>query len=74
MDGVVSMPLTPRQTSVLTFLREFIAVKGYSPSVREVASWLGVTHQAAECHLAAIERKGAIRRDAHIARSIRVVA
>jgi len=36
------MPLTKRQKEVLTYLKEFLASKGYSPTLEEIASYFGM--------------------------------
>jgi len=64
--------LSPRQTSVLVFVRDFVATHGYSPSIREIAAWLGISLHGAEKHIEALERKDAIARTRGVARSIRV--
>lgn len=36
------MPLKSRQLEILDFIKQFIATKGYSPTVREIASGVGL--------------------------------
>jgi len=67
------MTLTDRQAAVLQFLRDYISERGYSPSVRDVAAWFGISPHGAERHLQALEQKGAIDRTARVARSIRLL-
>ena len=53
--------LTPRQSEVLAFLREFIDETGMPPTRAEIAAKLGFrSANAAEEHLRALQRKGAI--------------
>jgi len=53
--------LTPRQTEVLDFLRDFIDETGMPPTRAEIAAKLGFrSANAAEEHLRALQRKGAI--------------
>lgn len=65
--------LTPRQSEILAFIREYLQTHGYSPSVRDVAVHFGLCINGAACHLVALQRKGAIVRGVSVARSIRVV-
>ena len=66
------MTLTPRQTAVLAFVRDYVAEMGYAPSVRDVARWLGCSVHCAQEHLSALVSHGAIDRTPGIARAIRV--
>ena len=66
--------LTPAQERALWGIRAFIAERGYSPSVRDVAAGMGYTSvNAAVGVLNILERKGRIVRDASNARTIRIV-
>ena len=54
-------PLTPRQSEVLAFIEEFIEQAGMPPTRAEIAHKLGFkSANAAEEHLRALKRKGAI--------------
>lgn len=67
-------PLTDRQRQVLRFITRFIRCHGFAPSFREIAGHLGVTSvNGVDDHLIALEKKGYIRRDRNVARSIRVM-
>jgi len=53
--------LTPRQSQILEFIRESIAASGMPPTRAEIAAELGFkSPNAAEEHLRALQRKGAI--------------
>jgi SOS-response transcriptional repressor LexA len=66
--------LTERQESIVQFLSAYTAEKGYTPSMREVANYLGgVSTNAVEGHYKALEAKGYIARTPRIARSLRVI-
>jgi repressor LexA len=55
--------LTERQAEVLAHVREFIAERGYPPTVRELGARLGgMGPRAVHDHLRALERKGYITR------------
>jgi len=54
--------LTTRQTQILKMIRRFMDSKGFPPTRAEIAAKLGFrSPNAAEDHLRALERKGAIR-------------
>lgn len=58
------MTLTPRQAEVWSFFRGYCFARGYPPTLREVSAFLGAkTVNAARCHLAALVRKGLLRKD-----------
>ncbi len=53
--------LTPRQSEVLSFIRDFIEATGMPPTRAEIAAKLGFrSANAAEEHLRALQRKGSI--------------
>lgn len=56
--------LTPRQRSVLDYIRESIRERGYPPTFREIGKRFGITStNGVNDHLVALERKGHLRRD-----------
>ena len=55
--------LTEKQQAVLAFVEEFCTGQGYPPTVREVAAAFGIQPRAAVDHLAALRRKGQLRRE-----------
>ena len=64
-------PLTARQQKVYDFIEERICMRGYGPTVREIAFELGIkSPTGAIAHLKALERKGLIRRAANKSRAI----
>jgi repressor LexA len=63
--------LTKRQQQVLSFLEDAVQRHGVMPSTREIQERFGFASQtAAVNHLRALERKGAIRRQAGKARGV----
>lgn len=65
--------LTPRQNEVLELIRNYIVETGYPPTRMEIADELGFrSPNAAEEHLRALERKGAIEMIPGASRGIRV--
>jgi len=65
--------LTPRQRKVLEVIRAAVERKGYPPSMREIGEAVGLTSSSSVSHqLAALERKGYLRRDPNRPRAIEV--
>lgn len=68
---VSTPPLTDRQRQALEFIRKYIRQCGYGPTVRELAEGMGIhSPNGVMRHLNALERKGFIRRQANLSRSI----
>lgn len=66
-------PLTDRQAEILRLVRELTEVSGYPPTRAEIAEKMGFRSvNAAEQHLRALEKKGAIEISAGSSRGIRV--
>lgn len=69
-----SLPLTARQEQLLRLIEESLTRRGYVPTLQELARALRVSSlQGVKDHLAALERKGYIRRLAGKRRAIEVV-
>jgi len=65
--------ITPRQMEILTFIRDFRHVNGYSPTLQEIGDSLGLTKVTVFEHVGALEKKGLLLRGAkHSARSLRI--
>ena len=68
-------PLTARQQQILDLIRQTIASTGIPPTRAEIANALGFrSANAAEDHLKALARKGAIELTAGTSRGIRLKA
>ena len=66
--------LTPRQREILDFIRSTLEVLGAPPTRAEIAGAFGfASHNAAEDHLKALAKKGAVVLDPRSARGIRLV-
>ena len=66
-------PLTDRQAEILRLVRELTEVSGYPPTRAEIAERMGFRSvNAAEQHLRALEKKGAIEISSGASRGIRV--
>jgi len=67
--------LTARQRRVLETIRDSVERRGYPPSMREIGEAAGLASPSSVSHqLAALERKGYLRRDPHRPRAIEVMA
>jgi repressor LexA len=64
--------LTPKQLRVLTYIRDYSRAKGYAPTMQELADEFGVSKVTVFEHIAALQRKGYLRRSRHKARSLRL--
>jgi repressor LexA len=67
-------PLTQRQTQILTFIKDSIALRGIPPTIAEIATALRVTStNTVREQLRALARKGAIEIIPSVSRGIRVI-
>jgi len=65
--------LTEKQERILNFILEYVADKGYPPSIREIGNAFDISSlRGVTVHLDALERKGYIKR-ASTSRSITVI-
>lgn len=63
-----------RRDAVLEFVAEFWETHGYGPSMREIATGIGITHPSgAAYHVRILIEGGCLSRIEGIARSIRVI-
>lgn len=66
-------PLTERQTEILRLIKELTEVSGFPPTRAEIAERMGFRSvNAAEQHLRALERKGALEISSGASRGIKV--
>lgn len=63
-------PATPRQTEILTFVRNYAHKHGYSPTYEEIATEFGISKVTVFEHLATLQERGLLRREKHKARSL----
>jgi hypothetical protein len=67
------MNYTPKQLQIIQLIKSFTLEKGYSPTLKEIAGKIGVSSVTVFEHLTALERKGAIKRRRHEARSVELI-
>jgi len=73
-EAAMADELTPRQRQVLEAVEAFIRQHEYPPTRAELAQAMGMnSHNGAQEHLAALERKGFLKLLPGISRGIRVV-
>lgn len=66
--------LAKRQQMILDYIKEQVEIKGYPPSVREIAKAVGLASSSTvHGHLSRLERKGYIRRDPTKPRAIEIL-
>ena len=65
--------LTARQRQILEFIRDYARRNGFSPSVRDIGQRFSVNPATVHDHLKALERKGAIKKQPNLSRSLIVV-
>jgi repressor LexA len=68
------MNLTPRQLDVISAIRNYRYLNGYSPTMQELADQLGTSKVTIFEHVGALERKRVLRRDKHKARSLEITS
>lgn len=66
------MNITPKQLRILKFIQSFTEQNRYSPTLQEIADEIGVSKITILDHLRALERRGIIRRQRYLSRSIEV--
>ncbi|MEN2464483.1 transcriptional repressor LexA [Ornithinibacillus sp. FSL M8-0202] len=66
--------LSTRQQAILEYIKEQVRLKGYPPSVREIAEAVGLASSSTvHGHLSRLESKGFIRRDPTKPRAIEIL-
>lgn len=65
--------LTPGQQRLLDYLRSAIQRTGSTPSLRQVAQDLGISHATVSQHLKQLEQKGAARREGRYSRTVYLI-
>ena len=65
--------LTPKQQKFLGYLESEITETGKSPSLRQAAAKMGVSHAAISQLIKALEEKGIIKRDGYYSRTIHLL-
>lgn len=67
--------LTERQRQILVFIQEALKDRGFPPTIREIGEACGLTSPSSVSHqLAALEKKGFLKRDAKSPRAIDLVS
>jgi repressor LexA len=66
-------PLTPKQKQLLDYLQRETHRRGASPSLRQAALDLGVSHAAVAQSLKALEAKGRVKREGRYSRTLHLL-
>jgi len=64
--------ITDRQRRTLGEIRNFISLRGFPPTIKELADILGISHASAHDQVSQLVRKGYLRREPRKARAIAV--
>ena len=64
--------ITQKEKKVFKFIKNFIRENSFSPSVREIASFLGIAPKNAHKYLNNLEKKGYIRKAKNVSRGISI--
>jgi repressor LexA len=64
---------TRRQEEVLDFVKEFLLINKYPPTIREIADHFELSVMGAYNHIKALSKKGLIRSNSNKSRSIEVI-
>lgn len=68
------MALSPRQESMLKFIKEFSARNGYPPTIREIGKEVGISSTSVvNYNLDKLEKEGFLERDRTISRGLKMV-
>ncbi len=68
-------PVSARQRSILTYIKQHIEDHGYPPTVREIGEAVSLSSSSTvHAHLKALEEKGMIQREAVLTRAIKVMS
>lgn len=63
--------ISSRQRNILSFIQDFLAEKGYLPSIREILSGCNISSTSVvDYNLKRLEEKGYMKRERHISRGI----
>ncbi|TRZ48581.1 MAG: hypothetical protein D4S01_10075 [Dehalococcoidia bacterium] len=63
--------ISVRQKEILSFIARYIDVRGYPPSIRNIAKGCGISSSSvARYHLKVLEERNYIHRDPKVSRSI----
>jgi len=74
MTTTTRLPLTARQREILSWLSQYIAERGYSPTIRELClAFNFASTEGALCHLRPLKSKGWIVWNEGQARTLRVL-
>ena len=66
--------LTSRQKMILEFIEESLESKGFPPTIREIADYMGIrSPNGVNDHLNALEKKGYLERTGQKSRGLRVI-
>ena len=65
--------LSPRQQTVYDYIDNYFVENGYCPSLADIAQGLNLHENTIVSHVTALRKKGAVKSEYRVARSLRVV-
>ncbi|MDR2185773.1 MAG: transcriptional repressor LexA [Treponema sp.] len=65
--------LTHRQGEALAFIKEYIKIHAYPPTIREIADFFGISVKGAYDHVEALKKKGCVKSGGKRSRTIELV-
>lgn len=65
--------LTPRQSDILEFLKDYTSRHGYPPTISDISKHFGFYQGAAKGHLLSLQKKGYIRINPNKSRGIEII-
>jgi repressor LexA len=70
MNVNVRMSLTPKQKNVLDFIQKFVKDNGFSPSFRDISTYINKSISTAQHYVEELETRGFLQKTDNIARGI----
>jgi len=65
--------LSKRQAEVIDYIKKYISENGYSPALSDIARGLNLHGSTIVAHITALKRKGFLKSDYRVARSIQII-
>ncbi|MEC7560732.1 MAG: hypothetical protein VYD03_05650 [Pseudomonadota bacterium] len=67
------MNVTPKQAELLSVIKDFQELNGYTPSIKELGELTNKSYTAVRCMLVQLEGRGRIRRVPGATRSLEIL-
>jgi len=70
VNNLIARPLTPRQKDVFEYIKNYLNINGYSPSLEEIATNFGISIPSVHQHIELIKKKGYLKKEESQSRSV----